>query len=217
MAGGADREEALRVTMRTAGRVVAFFSAVTVAAALAALIVFRQRFLYSMGVGGAMCALIAALVSLTLLPALLGTLGERVNAGGPRRWKEAIAREAAGRESRLLVPPLAARDAAAGAIRGGRISAADRTGAPVPAAGDFPPAWTRRPCPKDQTARIVDDAVREGVPAFRDLADLHRCAARCGSEADVRAFAARLPAPVEPPRVSSRAGKRSAGSPGRAA
>ena len=62
--------------------------------ALAALIVFRQRFLYSMGVGGALCALIAAGVSLTLLPALLGILGERVNAGGPRRWKEAIAREA---------------------------------------------------------------------------------------------------------------------------
>ena len=70
------------------------FSAITVAAALAALIVFRQRFLYSMGVGGALCALIAAGVSLTLLPALLGILGERVNAGGPKRWKEAIAREA---------------------------------------------------------------------------------------------------------------------------
>ena len=79
--------------MKTAGRVVAF-SAVTVAAALAALIVFRQRFLYSMGVGGMLCALIAAAVSLTLLPALLAVLGERVNAGGPRRWKEAIAREA---------------------------------------------------------------------------------------------------------------------------
>ena len=39
-----------------------------------------QRFLYSMGVGGALCALIAARVSLTLLPALLGVLGQRVNA-----------------------------------------------------------------------------------------------------------------------------------------
>ena len=47
------------MTLRTAGHVVAF-SAVTVACALAALIVFRQRFLYSMGVGGALCALIAA-------------------------------------------------------------------------------------------------------------------------------------------------------------
>ena len=93
LAGGKDREAALATTLRTAGHVVAF-SAITVACALAALIVFRQRFLYSMGVGGALCALIAAAVSLTLLPALLGMLGERVNAGGPRRWKEAIAREA---------------------------------------------------------------------------------------------------------------------------
>ena len=71
LAAGKDREAALRKTMRTAGRVVPF-SAITVAAALAALIVFRQRFLYSMGVGGMLCALIAAGVSLTLLPALLG-------------------------------------------------------------------------------------------------------------------------------------------------
>ena len=98
LAAGRSREEALAVTMRTAGHVV-FFSAITVACALAALIVFRQRFLYSMGVGGALCALIAAGVSLTLLPALLGALGERVNAGGPRRWKDAIAREAAGERS----------------------------------------------------------------------------------------------------------------------
>ena len=64
------------------------------AAALAALLIFRQRFLYSMGVGGALCALIAAGVSLTLLPALLGVLGQRVNAGGPKRWKDAIRGEA---------------------------------------------------------------------------------------------------------------------------
>jgi len=98
LAAGRSRDDALRVTLRTAGHVV-FFSAITVACALAALIVFRQRFLYSMGVGGALCALIAAGVSLTLLPALLGALGERVNAGGPRRWKDAIAREAAGERS----------------------------------------------------------------------------------------------------------------------
>src|SRR5262249_32377262 len=45
---------------------------------LAALLVFRQRFLYSMGVGGAICALVASIVSLTLLPTLLAVLGERV-------------------------------------------------------------------------------------------------------------------------------------------
>ena len=50
---------ALRRTMATAGRTV-LFSAVTVAAALASLVVFPQRFLYSMGLGGAAVALVAA-------------------------------------------------------------------------------------------------------------------------------------------------------------
>ena len=49
---GARPRPALRATLATAGRTV-LFSAVTVAAALAALLVFPQRFLYSMGVGGA--------------------------------------------------------------------------------------------------------------------------------------------------------------------
>ena len=43
--------EALRRTMATAGRTV-LFSSLTVAAALASLLVFPQRFLYSMGIGG---------------------------------------------------------------------------------------------------------------------------------------------------------------------
>ena len=45
------RRDALRATMTTAGRTVLFRS-LTVAAALASLLVFPQRFLYSMGVGG---------------------------------------------------------------------------------------------------------------------------------------------------------------------
>ena len=49
--------------MRTAGRTV-LFSSLTVAAALASLIVFPQRFLYSMGIGGSLVALFAAAVAL---------------------------------------------------------------------------------------------------------------------------------------------------------
>ena len=48
---GLDTGAALRATMTTAGRTV-LFSSVTVAAALASLLVFPLRFLYSMGVGG---------------------------------------------------------------------------------------------------------------------------------------------------------------------
>ncbi len=94
LATGADTAEALRRTMRTAGRTV-LFSAVTVAAAMAALIVFDLRFLFSMGYGGVLVALTAALVSLTVLPAILAVLGPRVNALGLRRWKESLQRDAA--------------------------------------------------------------------------------------------------------------------------
>ncbi len=75
--------EAMRRVMATAGRTV-FFSSLTVSAALASLLVFPQRFLYSMGLGGALVALFAALISLTVLPAVLTLLGTRVNAGAPK-------------------------------------------------------------------------------------------------------------------------------------
>jgi uncharacterized membrane protein YdfJ with MMPL/SSD domain len=93
LATGAATAEALRRTMRTAGRTV-LFSAVTVAAAMAALIVFDLRFLFSMGYGGVLVALTAALVSLTVLPALLAVLGPRVNALGLKRWKQSLQRDA---------------------------------------------------------------------------------------------------------------------------
>jgi uncharacterized membrane protein YdfJ with MMPL/SSD domain len=88
--------EAMRRVLATAGRTV-FFSSLTVAAALASLLVFPQRFLYSMGLGGSLVALFAALISLTVLPAVLTLLGSRVNAGAPKflqRRAEADARPA---------------------------------------------------------------------------------------------------------------------------
>jgi RND superfamily putative drug exporter len=86
--------EAMRRVLATSGRTV-FFSSLTVAAAMASLLVFPQRFLYSMGLGGALVALFAALISLTVLPAVLTLLGNRVNAGAPKflqRRAEADAR-----------------------------------------------------------------------------------------------------------------------------
>jgi uncharacterized membrane protein YdfJ with MMPL/SSD domain len=91
---GVSTADALAATMRTAGRTV-LFSSVTVAAALASLMVFEQRFLYSMGVGGVLVSLTAAAVSLTILPALLGALGPRVNALSSARWRAAMHRDAA--------------------------------------------------------------------------------------------------------------------------
>ena len=76
--GGATRE-AHRRTVATAGRTV-LFSGLTVAVALAALIVFPQRFLYSVAVAGATVAIIASVVTLVAVPAVLALLGERINA-----------------------------------------------------------------------------------------------------------------------------------------
>ncbi|EPH41819.1 MMPL family transporter [Streptomyces aurantiacus] len=80
LASGASVEDAVRKTMSTAGRTVAF-SAATVAAALAALMVFPQYFLRSFGYSGVGVVLIAALATLFVMPALLKVLGHRVNSG----------------------------------------------------------------------------------------------------------------------------------------
>src|SRR3954465_15763063 len=84
---------AMRRVLATSGRTV-FFSSLTVAAALPSLLVFPQRFLYSMGLGGALVALFAALISLTVLPAVLTLLGARVNAGAPKFLQRRAAADA---------------------------------------------------------------------------------------------------------------------------
>jgi uncharacterized membrane protein YdfJ with MMPL/SSD domain len=84
---------ALRRTLHTAGRTIVF-SSLTIAGAIASLIIFPQRFLYSMGIGGALVAVLAASLALTVLPALLSVLGPRINALAPRRLAGAAEREA---------------------------------------------------------------------------------------------------------------------------
>jgi uncharacterized membrane protein YdfJ with MMPL/SSD domain len=81
--GGASRE-AHRRTVQTAGR-TAVFSGLTVAAAMAALIVMPQRFLYSMAVAGASVALLSALMAILVVPSLLALLGPRIDALSIRR------------------------------------------------------------------------------------------------------------------------------------
>ena len=74
---GADVPLAVHRTMQTAGRTVVF-SAVTVAAAMACLTVFPQRFLVSMGLGGLVVALVAGASAVVFLPALLVLMGRRL-------------------------------------------------------------------------------------------------------------------------------------------
>ncbi len=66
-------------TMATAGRTVAV-SGILVALALCSLLIFPQVFLRSMGFGGAAAVLVAMVTSLTVLPAMLAVLGDRIDA-----------------------------------------------------------------------------------------------------------------------------------------
>jgi len=84
---------ALRATLTTAGRTIAF-SAATVAAAFGSVLVFPLPYLRSMAIGGMVVAPLAGLVALVLLPACFALLGERVNALAPRRWQRAAERAA---------------------------------------------------------------------------------------------------------------------------
>ena len=79
MRRGLPTTDAVAVTMATAGRAVAY-SGVTVAIGLAGLFVFPTGMLRSVAVGGVLTVLFAVLAATTLLPAILGVLGPRVDA-----------------------------------------------------------------------------------------------------------------------------------------
>ncbi|MFD9305407.1 MMPL family transporter [Streptomyces sp. NPDC060048] len=83
-AGYLPRTAAIR-TVRTAGHTIAF-SAATVSAALATLLVFPPYFLRSFAYAGIAVVGIAAVSAVTVLPALLALLGKRVNAW-PVPWR----------------------------------------------------------------------------------------------------------------------------------
>jgi uncharacterized membrane protein YdfJ with MMPL/SSD domain len=163
--GRTQRWEALRATMRTAGRTV-LFSSLTVAAALASLIVFPQRFLYSMGIGGSLVALFAAAVALVILPAVLSILGPRVNALAPRFLQRRAERDATQtqqgfwyRLSRFVMRrpiPIATLSAAALIALG------------IPFLSIKFTSVDAQVLPESASARQVDDVMRSQFPPFRD-------------------------------------------------
>jgi uncharacterized membrane protein YdfJ with MMPL/SSD domain len=156
---------AMKRTMMTAGRTV-FFSSLTVAAALASLLVFPQRFLYSMGLGGALVALLAALISLTVLPAVLALLGERVNSLSPRFLQRRADRDARATEhgfwyrlSRFVMrrpAPIAV------------ASAAFLLALGIPFLNLKFTSVDAQVLPEERSARQVDDVMRSEFPPFRD-------------------------------------------------
>ena len=87
-AHGADNHTAVVTAMLTAGHAV-LASGVTVAISLLALLVVPVPFLRSMGLGGMLIPLVSVAVVLTLLPALLASIGPRMD--WPRIRHEASA------------------------------------------------------------------------------------------------------------------------------
>ena len=165
---------ALRATMRTAGRTV-LFCAVTVAAALAALLVFRQRFLYSMGVGG---VLVRADRRARVADAAAGD-ARRARPARERAQPAALAggdRSATPRASAsgFWYRLLAAGDAPAGADRGRRRRAADRARAAVPA--DQVHRRRRERAPARRAPRAWSTTRSTRVPARAQRAGLRRAA-----------------------------------------
>jgi RND superfamily putative drug exporter len=157
--------EAMRRTLQTAGRTV-LFSSLTVAGAIASLIVFPQRFLYSMGIGGFCVALIAAAIALIVLPAVLTLLGPRVNSLTP-----AFLAARAERDARPAHEGFWYRLSQLVMRRPGRIAAITATFLVVlgiPFLGIHFTSVDAQVLPESASARQVDDVLRNEFPPYRD-------------------------------------------------
>ncbi|MCT2591701.1 MMPL family transporter [Streptomyces sp. N2-109] len=153
---GDEVADALRTTVRTAGRTIAF-SAATVIAALSALLLFPPFFLRSFAYAGIGVVAIAALAALIVVPALLAVLGHRVN-NGRLPWADSVRRPDApvwGRVAALVMrrpaltalPVLALLMLAASPLLGVSFGTPDE-----------------RVLPEDAQSRQVSTAVAEAFP-----------------------------------------------------
>ena len=190
LAASGPGREALRRTLATAGRTV-LFSALTVAAALASLLVFSQRFLYSMGLGGLTAALVAAAVSLVVLPAALAALGPRVNSLALGRWRRAAEEEARGEHGGWyrLSRAVMRRPGTVAVLAAGLLILVG-----LPFTGIKFTGVDASVLPESSEARQVDDAIRAEFPPDRTSAIDIALEAPRSAAAEVRAFAGRVEA-----------------------
>jgi putative drug exporter of the RND superfamily len=89
LARGRSVDEAVAISVATAGRAVAF-SGLTVTIGLIGLIFFNITMLRSVGMGGVLVVILAVLAAITLLPATLAIIGTRINAFPvrlPKMWR----------------------------------------------------------------------------------------------------------------------------------
>jgi uncharacterized membrane protein YdfJ with MMPL/SSD domain len=181
LAGGASEQQALHATMTRAGATVCF-SAVTVACALATLVVFPEGFLKSMGIAGAIVALVAAVAALTISPALLTIWGAKVAQGSAAR-----AGSASGGWYRLAQRVMRRPGIVAA------VTAALMLAAAVPALSvHWSSASDSRVIPSSQSARVVADSVARRFPGAGTQPLTVAIAAPPSSEPAVAAVARRV-------------------------
>ncbi len=77
-ARGLDKQAAIEASSGTAGRAVVF-SGFTVVIALLGMLIIPERIFQAFGVGAITVVFVAVAISVTLLPAIIGLLGDRVN------------------------------------------------------------------------------------------------------------------------------------------
>ena len=157
---GADVEEAVAVTTNTAGKTV-FFSALMVGVALSGLLMFPQAFLKSVAYGAMSAVLLAAVISVAVLPALFGMLGPKIDMWSVRK---------ASRRARRLedtvwykVPAWAMRHAKAVVVG----CAALLLLLTVPIVGITFGGINETYLPPSQATRQAQDEFNEEFPAFR--------------------------------------------------
>ena len=192
MGRGVDPPAALVATLRNAGHTV-LFSAITVAAALACLCVFPQRFLISMGIGGAIVALVAAAAAFLVLPPLLILMAPRLGKVTPKpagegRWyglakavmrRPALTATAAAALMLVLAAPtlglnwtgvdatsLPSGQSARTVFEASQREFPDADASPVFVAVDAPRAEAKRVASYGRTLGEVEGVDRTGAPAY---------------------------------------------------
>lgn len=181
LAAGRETSEAISETMRHAGRTVAF-SAATVAAALATLILFPLGFLKSMGIAGAICALVAAAAAITISPALLGLWGRKLARSDERRTERGE-----GRWYRLAHAVMRRPGPVA------LLTAAVMAAAALPALSvAWSPSNDPSVVPAGQSARVVSDALTRAFGATTDAPVTVAISAPRSAAGAVHGFARRV-------------------------
>jgi uncharacterized membrane protein YdfJ with MMPL/SSD domain len=178
---GRPAPEAIARTMHHAGRTI-LFSASTVAAALATLILFPEEFLKSMGLAGAICALVAAVAAVTISPALLALWGTRLGRSDRRP-------KAAGQSRWYRLSHAVMRHPGAVAV----LTAAVMAAAAIPALGvHWTPAGDSAVIPTGLSSRAVADAITRDFGTARDSPVTIAVRAPSSQGRQVRSYAAEI-------------------------